>query len=62
MIRAYQSNDPTQKFQLNPFSPPPFVQIPDEPRELNKLAFAPRTSLLPLKNIWKIRDMVNITP
>lgn len=63
MIRAYHTLDPNSKFKMTPFSPPPFINIPDEPKELNKLVFAPKNSLLnPMKNNWNIRDMVNMTP
>ena len=62
MIRAYHTLDPNSKFKMTPFSPPPFIQIPTEPKENNKLVFAPKNSdINELKNNWSLRDMVNMT-
>lgn len=62
MIRA---PDPNTLLRTTPFSAPPFVHIPEEPRPLSKLAYAPRSTLLrPLRDVWTgvIKDMVNHTP
>ena len=58
-------SDPNSLLKVNTFSPPPFITIPDEPRPLNKLTFAPRTTLLnPMRNVWTgtIRDHINRDP
>jgi hypothetical protein len=57
--------DPNLRLKMSPFSPPPFIYIPEEPRENNKLSFAPRSTLLhPLRDVWngKIKDMVDFRP
>lgn len=62
MIRA---QDPNTLLKTTPFSPTPFINVPDEPRPLNKLKLIPRTTLLhPLRDVWNgvIRDTVNLTP
>lgn len=59
------NSDPNIMLKMSPFSPPPFVHIPDEPKELNKLTFAPRNSMLhPLRHTWlnRIKDMVDVRP
>jgi|GEM_PF-3832813 len=61
----YHTIDPNLKFKMTPFSPPPFIQIPDEPMDNKRLIFKPRTSLMnPLRDVWdgKIKDMVNLEP
>ncbi len=62
---ALPYTDPNQRLKMNPFSPPPFIQLPVEPKENNKLTFAPRSSMLhPLRDVWlgKIKDMVDTRP
>ena len=59
MIRA---PDPNQMFRSTPFSPPPFIQIPDEPRPLSKMPFAPRSTLFRPNWPGPIKDTVNLMP
>ena len=58
-------HDPNLQLKMTPFSPPPFISIPVEPKEHKPLIFAPRSTLFkPLRDVWsgKIKDMVNLEP
>lgn len=59
------NQDPNLIFKMTPFTPPPFIHIPEEPKENNKLTFAPKNSMLhPLRDTWmnKIKDMIDVRP